>query len=303
MHGLAFHRAQRPDTADRNDAQVIGVAACIVRDKQGRVLLSRRRPDQMSGGYWEIPGGKIEPGETAEEAAGRELSEETGLSADGLRPVSRYRHRFASRSIDLKLFEAQTWSGTPVSQECQRLEWVYPGAPQVAPILDSNRKALRLLSLPRVVLCTEAPVDGPAAWALSCARRAREVSAGAVLFACRTLPAAQQIVLARRLGAELARQGTALWLDAAPGGAVRTGAELTTELAGDASLRGSGLIHAVIDPNDCSPSQTDVVLTRLDRRIALPTTGIATLVYAITSSDNIENAFRAGAYGVCICDD
>ncbi len=56
--------------------------AIVVALRKGRVLVARRTPDQVLGGYWEFPGGKIETGEAADRAAARELEEETGLRLD-----------------------------------------------------------------------------------------------------------------------------------------------------------------------------------------------------------------------------
>ena len=60
-------------------------AALIVRD--GEVLIGQRRPDQPMGSLWEFPGGKIEPGESAQEALARELVEELGIRAEDVLSV------------------------------------------------------------------------------------------------------------------------------------------------------------------------------------------------------------------------
>ena len=52
---------------------------CGVAVKDGKVFLARRRPEKSYGGFWELPGGKVEPGETHESALARELSEELGI--------------------------------------------------------------------------------------------------------------------------------------------------------------------------------------------------------------------------------
>ncbi len=128
----------------------IDVAACIVRAPDGRVLMAERTPGQIAPGFWEVPGGKIDPGETPVQAAARELTEETGVQARDLRPWLAYPHRFPTRRLNLSFFLVEQWSGEPRGREGQRLAWVDPWAPHVAPVLDSNLRALFSVAAPRL---------------------------------------------------------------------------------------------------------------------------------------------------------
>jgi 8-oxo-dGTP diphosphatase len=130
------------------DLPITEVAVCIVASPDGKVLVAQRTARQLSAGFWELPGGKIEPGETAAQAASRELLEETGLTALGLERWISYTHRFATRVLHLHFFRARGWEGTPHGREGQRLAWVDPAAPNVSPMLPSNDRALFALSLP-----------------------------------------------------------------------------------------------------------------------------------------------------------
>jgi len=299
MRALALEYAARRDPGGRRDSGPMAVAACIVRDGSGRVLMSRRRPDQMSGGYWEIPGGKIEPGETMPEAAARELLEETGLRAEALRPVLGYRYRFPTRCLDLQFFEATGWSGAPAGREGQRLEWVSPDAPQIGPILGSNLRILRLLGLPRRVICADPPVGDPLAWARTAAERAQAGGAGAVLLRARRLAPAQQIALARRLDVALARLGLALWLDGAPGVAGRTGAALSVSRPGEPAVSAAGIVRAVLTDDPAAATGADLHLVRFEPGRPLPAPAGSAL-YALTEPDHAEHALRAGALGLCL---
>lgn len=267
MYGLAHHFAPGSVPVALERFGAIDVAACVVRDAEGRILMAQRRADQMSPGAWEIPGGKVEAGETAAEAARRELLEETGLAARDMRFLTHYSHRFERRSINLTIFEATDWSGIPQGREGQRLDWVCADKPQVAPVLGSNAKALMLLSLPQIVLFADPPFTDVAAWAEETGRRARAVSAGAVFFACRRLPSAQQIALAGRLQVTLRQHSIALWIDGTSGTAARVGADLSTLSARRKHKRGSGLIYAAIDPVSDEGIQAEVILLR-DRPMA-----------------------------------
>jgi 8-oxo-dGTP diphosphatase len=127
---------------------VIDVAACIVQASDGRVLLAERTARQVAAGFWELPGGKIEPGESAASAAARELREETGLTPIDMVPWLKYEHRFPTKLVRLQFFRAHAWEGTALGCEGQRLAWVDPHGPHVGPLLSSNDRALFALGLP-----------------------------------------------------------------------------------------------------------------------------------------------------------
>jgi 8-oxo-dGTP diphosphatase len=135
--------------------QVIDVAVCVVQSPDGRVLLAERTARQVSAGFWEMPGGKIEPGETAMQAAGRELQEEAGIRPVGLIPWISYEHQFPTRRLRLHFFRMRGWDGTPHGREGQRLAWVDPHAPHAGPILPSNDRALFALGLPQAYLVAD----------------------------------------------------------------------------------------------------------------------------------------------------
>ena len=79
--------------------EIVDVAACIVRSPDGRVLMAERTAGQISPGFWELPGGKVDPGETPRAAAARELNEEVGRSAEATRPWIAYEHAFPLRRV------------------------------------------------------------------------------------------------------------------------------------------------------------------------------------------------------------
>ncbi len=131
---------------------VIDVAVMILRAAEGRVLMAERLPRQLSPGYWELPGGKLDPGESIEQAARREALEEIGVEVTQARPYLRYEHPFPLRRLRLHFFLAEAWRGTPHGREGQRIAWVDPAAPGVAPVLPSNLRVLAVLGLPGALL-------------------------------------------------------------------------------------------------------------------------------------------------------
>jgi 8-oxo-dGTP diphosphatase len=133
---------------------VVDVAACIVRSTDGRVLLAQRTARQVAAGYWELPGGKIEPGETPSAAASRELYEEVGLQARALAPWATYDHTFPTKRVRLRFFRVDEWTGTAHGREGQQVAWIDPGAPEIGPILPSNDRVLLAFGLPSYCFVT-----------------------------------------------------------------------------------------------------------------------------------------------------
>jgi 8-oxo-dGTP diphosphatase len=98
-------------------------AALIVRDRQ--VLIGQRRADQPMGSLWEFPGGKIEPGESPQEALVRELAEELGIHAEVGPAVTRVRHNYRrGGAVDLQFFAVREFSGEINNQIYQQVRWV-----------------------------------------------------------------------------------------------------------------------------------------------------------------------------------
>lgn len=191
--------------------QVIDVAVGVLRAPDGRVLLAERRPGKVAAGFWELPGGQIEPGESPAQAAARELLEEVGVQALELAPWRVYEHDFPARRIRLHWFHVPRWSGEPKGREGQRLAWVDPASPSVAPVLPSNELALATLALPDLVAV--ARVSGaPGAPDQLLAGIPWLASAGLRLLIVRApeLAPAQRVQLTRRL--RQLRRGTGLRL-------------------------------------------------------------------------------------------
>jgi 8-oxo-dGTP diphosphatase len=98
-------------------------AALIVRG--GEVLIGQRRPDQPMALLWEFPGGKIEAGESPEQALARELDEELGIRAIIGAPVTRIRHNYRhGGAVDLQFFAVHEFAGEIVSRIYHQVRWV-----------------------------------------------------------------------------------------------------------------------------------------------------------------------------------
>lgn len=111
-------------------AKLLLVAACALIDPDGRVLIAQRPADKQMGGLWEFPGGKVEPGESPEEALIRELVEELGIAVKEpcLAPFSFASHNYADFHLLMPLYVCRRWEGVPQALEHQALKWVRPAA-------------------------------------------------------------------------------------------------------------------------------------------------------------------------------
>jgi 8-oxo-dGTP diphosphatase len=97
-------------------------AALIVRD--GQVLIGQRRPDQPMALQWEFPGGKIEAGESPEQALARELDEELGIKATIGPRVTRIRHNYRhGGAVDLQFFAVHEFSGEMQNHIYNEVRW------------------------------------------------------------------------------------------------------------------------------------------------------------------------------------
>lgn len=113
----------QPSGARPGPALRFVAAALIVRD--GEVLIGQRRADQPMALLWEFPGGKIEPGESAQQALARELSEELGIQAEIGARVTHIRHNYRhGGAVDLQFFKVREFTGEIENQIYEQVRWV-----------------------------------------------------------------------------------------------------------------------------------------------------------------------------------
>ena len=136
---------------------IVRVAAAVIFGADGQVLLAQRPPGKAYAGYWEFPGGKLEPGESAAHALARELHEELGITVERAAPWIVQEFVYPHAHVELDFFRVFEWSGTPTGHDGQAFVWQTPGAFDVAPMLPANTRVMASLALPPIcgVTCAE----------------------------------------------------------------------------------------------------------------------------------------------------
>ena len=121
---MAVDAPQNPPTSHHPGPALRFVAAAlIVRD--GQLLIGQRRPDQIMALKWEFPGGKIEAGESPQQALARELHEELGIQAVIGRAITRIRHNYRhGGAVDLQFFAVREFTGEIQNQIFNEVRWV-----------------------------------------------------------------------------------------------------------------------------------------------------------------------------------
>lgn len=136
-------------TASPSNRPVTEVAAGILLDSEGRYLLGQRPEGKPYAGYWEVPGGKIEKGETVFEALKRELQEELGIEILDSEELTVLEHDYPHAYVRLHVSVIRNWSGTPAGCEGQQLSWqlLSQDRPSVEPMLPAAWPMLEKLKL------------------------------------------------------------------------------------------------------------------------------------------------------------
>lgn len=121
------------------------VAAGILCDPAGRVLIAERLDDGPFCGLWEFPGGKIAAGETSVEALARELAEELGIEVITCSSFMNLRHEYDDRVVSIEFFIVSEWNSDPVGREGQELRWVPAHALDARELLPADMPVIEAL--------------------------------------------------------------------------------------------------------------------------------------------------------------
>jgi 8-oxo-dGTP diphosphatase len=135
-------------------SKIIHVAVAAIVNQNDEVFICKRHTDSHQGGLWEFPGGKVEPGETVQQALVRELHEETGIQITESRPLIRVRHDYGDRSVLLDVWKVRHYTDEPHGREAQPVRWISMASlnPEEFPAADAA--IIKALQLPERYLIT-----------------------------------------------------------------------------------------------------------------------------------------------------
>ena len=134
----------------------VAVAVAILIKPNGEFLLAQRPVGKVYAGWWEFPGGKVEPNESVIEALKRELHEELGIDITQAYPWLTIRHTYEHANVRLHVYRVSQWKGEPHGKEDQAFQWQSISNLTVSPLLPAAAPMIKALALPSVYAITDA---------------------------------------------------------------------------------------------------------------------------------------------------
>jgi 8-oxo-dGTP diphosphatase len=134
-------RAREDQRAGQAERAVVDVAVGVLMQADGQFLLTSRPEGKVYAGYWEFPGGKLEAGESVEQALRRELQEELGITIGAARVWKTQMVDYPHALVRLHFCKVWEWQGELQMREAQLHAWqtlpvaVVPVLPGTVPVL------------------------------------------------------------------------------------------------------------------------------------------------------------------------
>lgn len=123
----------------------VHVAVGVIEDQQGRILISKRAEALHQGGKWEFPGGKVEPGESLQDALLRELHEELGVDGGVVTDLMQIHHDYSDKHVFLDICRVTQVSGNIHGREGQPIKWVPKAELDDYEFPEANQEIVKLL--------------------------------------------------------------------------------------------------------------------------------------------------------------
>jgi 8-oxo-dGTP diphosphatase len=134
----------------------------VIQRPDGAFLLAQRPQGKVYAGYWEFPGGKVEPGEPAADALARELHEELGIDVETAYPWITRVFTYPHATVRLQFYRVVKWKNEPHPRERQAIAWQRLGGTMASPMLPANAPVLASLALPAEYAISDATTWGTA---------------------------------------------------------------------------------------------------------------------------------------------
>lgn len=124
---------------------VIHVVAAVIVAADKKILLAKRHAHVHKGGLWEFPGGKVEEGESAEQALARELEEELAICVLGASPLLKVQHDYPEKTVLLDVWKVSSFSGCARGNEGQPIVWAAINELGEYPFPEANQPIIEAL--------------------------------------------------------------------------------------------------------------------------------------------------------------
>jgi 8-oxo-dGTP diphosphatase len=122
---------------------MLQVVAAII-EREGRILICRRKPEQSHPLQWEFPGGKVEPPETPAQALARELEEELAIHRAVGREISRTQFTYPGKQpIELIFYQVQSFTGEPENLIFHEMRWARASELETFDFVEGDREFIR----------------------------------------------------------------------------------------------------------------------------------------------------------------
>ena len=139
---VGLNNFEMPLKSSSVKTKIVDVAAAVLQRPDNSFLLAQRPPDKIWAGYWEFPGGKIEPGESPYHALVRELREELGITVTTAYPWVMRVFTYPHATVRLHFFRVTAWNGELHPHEGQEFAWQHPTPILTFPLKGKERSSL-----------------------------------------------------------------------------------------------------------------------------------------------------------------
>jgi 8-oxo-dGTP diphosphatase len=139
--------------------KLVHVAVGVIVNANGKILIAKRPLSAHQGGLWEFPGGKVDTGETIEQALVRELHEELAINVLASQPLIQIRHDYPDKSVLLDVHKITRFLRTPIGNEGQPVQWVDAKDLSNFEFPAANRPIISAINLPEKYAITGAYID------------------------------------------------------------------------------------------------------------------------------------------------